>query len=376
MPNLNRRQWLQKSLFASTAMLVAGPAGAMAANNRQQAQQASTLNGLLRLNWNENPYGPSEKALEAVMEGVRSANRYPDAVVVTLKKKLAQKFGLQADQIMLTAGSTEVLSLLGQHVGLQKGEILTPWPSFPTMIQFGEACGASIRKVSLDDKDRLDLNKLKASITDKTSLVFVCNPNNPTSTEVSRNDLRSFLRAVPQNVLVCVDEAYIEYSKKGAKGSMVDLVNELPNLIICRTFSKAYGLAGLRIGYAVSNANNINALRQRHIGWELSAGIAPLSGAMAALEDEDFLKKVIKKNEEGRQILYDAFEEWGVEYKQSSTNFVYARSAKFKNNIINGLAAEKILITKWPDMTHHIRISIGKPEEMRQFVEAAQGFLV
>lgn len=374
MTHINRRQWLQKSLLASTAMLVAGPAGALA--NTQQPQASQSSNAWLRLNWNENPYGPSEKALNAVTEAIRTANRYPDAVVSELKKKLAGKYGLTADQVLLTAGSTELLSLLGQHVGLQKGEILTPWPSFPTMIQFGEACGARIRKVSLDKKDRLDLNQLKDSISEKTSLVFICNPNNPTSTEVSTNELRSFLRAVPQNVLICVDEAYIEYSKKGVEGSMVDLVNELPNLIICRTFSKAYGLAGLRIGYAVSNSINIEALRQRHIGWELSAGIAPLSGAMAALEDDAFLKKVIQKNEEGRQILYQAFRDWGVDYNPSSTNFVYARSEKFKNNIISGLAAQNILITKWPDMTHHIRISIGQPEEMRQFVNAAKSYLV
>ncbi len=374
MPNYNRRQWLQKSLLASSAMLVAGPAGAL--THPQQPKSSKVSNGLLRLNWNENPYGPSEKALQAVIEGVRAANRYPDALVGEMKKKLASKFGLMADQIILTAGSTEVLSLLGQHVGLQKGEILTPWPSFPTMIQFGEACGANIRKVSLDKKDRLDLNQLKDSITDKTSLVFVCNPNNPTSTEVSTSDLRSFLRSVPQNVLVCVDEAYIEYSKKGVAGSMVDLVSELPNLIICRTFSKAYGLAGLRIGYAISNSANIDALRQRHLGWELSAGIAPLSGAMAALDDEAFLNMVIQKNEEGRQILYKAFKKWGVDYNPSSTNFVYARSEKFQKNVISGLATQNILITKWPDMTHHIRISIGKPEEMRQFVAAAESFLV
>jgi histidinol-phosphate aminotransferase len=373
MTHINRRQWLQKSLLASTAMLVAGPAGALAHTQQPKANKVS--NGLIQLNWNENPYGPSEKALKAVTQAIRTANRYPDAVVSELKKKMAGKYGLTADQILLTAGSTEVLSLLGQHVGLQKGEILTPWPSFPTMIQFGEACGAGIRKVPLHKKDQLDLNRLKDNISEKTSLIFVCNPNNPTSTEVAQNELRSFLREVPQNVLICVDEAYIEYSKKGAEGSVIDLVSELPNLIICRTFSKAYGLAGLRIGYAVSNSMNIDALRQRHIGWELSAGIAPLSGAMAALDDDAFLKKVIRKNEEGRQILYKAFKKWGVNYNASSTNFVYARSEKFKKNIVSGLAAQNILITKWPDMTHHIRISIGKPEEMRQFVEAAESYL-
>lgn len=356
-------------------MLVAGPAGALAASPKPKAGQ-SLNNGLLRLNWNENPYGPSEKALAAVTEAVRSANRYPDALVNELKAKLAEKHGFQADQVILTAGSTEVLSLLGQHVGLQKGEILTPWPSFPTMIRFGEACGATIKKVDLDDKDRIDLDRLKAAITDKTTLIFVCNPNNPTSTEVKSSELKAFLRSVPKNVLVCVDEAYIEYSKKGVKGSMVGLVDELPNLVVCRTFSKAYGLAGLRMGYAISNKVNIDALRQRHIGWELSAGIAPLSGAMAALKDETFLKKCIQKNEEGRSIVYEAFDEWGVEYNLSSTNFIYARSGKFKSNIIQGLQKENILITKWPDMIRHIRISIGKPEEMKKFVGAAEAFLV
>ncbi len=375
MTHINRRQWLQKSLLASTAMLVAGPAGALT-HVRPKAGQSRFQNGLLRLNWNENPYGPSEKALQAITEAVRTANRYPDPVIDELKTKLAQKYQLKAENILLTAGSTEVLSLLGQHVGLQKGEILTPWPSFPTLIRFGEACGATIKKVGLDEQGRIDLDRLKKAISDKTTLVFVCNPNNPTSTEVATDDLRSFLRAVPQNVLICVDEAYIEYSKNGITGSMVELVEELPNLVVCRTFSKAYGLAGLRIGYAVSGKANIDALRARHTGWELSVGIAPLAGAMAALNDEAFLEEVITKNEEGRSILYEAFEDWGVSYNPSSTNFVYARSERFDGQIIQKLKDQNILITKWPDMKHHIRISIGLPKEMNAFVKAAENFLV
>ncbi len=373
MSNFSRRQWIQKSLLASTALLVAGPAGAY---NASGIDPSSEQNGLLKLNWNENPYGPSDKALKAITQAIKESNRYPDAVVNELKSKLAQRFGLKSSQVMLTAGSTEVLSLLGQHVGLKKGEILTPWPSFPTLIRFGQACGASIKKVSLDKNDRLDLNKLKDGISSSTSLVFVCNPNNPTSTEVDNDDLKSFLRAVPENVLICVDEAYIEFSKKGEKGSMASLIKELPNLVICRTFSKAYGLAGLRIGYALSSKMNIDALRSRHLGWEISAGIAPLAGAMATLDDPEFLKMCVRKNEEGRSIVYKAFDDWGIEYRPSSTNFIYARSDAFRKNIISSLQQKNILITKWPDMTHHIRISIGKPNEMKQFVQAAKAYLV
>ncbi len=208
---------------------------------------------------------------------------------------------------MATAGSTEILSLLGQHVGLIKGEILLPWPSFPTMANFGEICGASIRKVDIGKDDRIDLKKLLLSINDQTSLIFICNPNNPTSTEVDNDELKSFCRSVPQNVLICIDEAYIEYSVKGASGSLVFMIHELPNLVISRTFSKVYGLAGLRIGYAVSHESNITALRKRHTGWELSAGTAPLIGAMTTLEDPEFVQHCVQKNKEGRRIVYKVF---------------------------------------------------------------------
>ncbi|WP_424962132.1 pyridoxal phosphate-dependent aminotransferase [Ekhidna sp.] len=373
--SITRRDWLRQSLLASATMLVAGPHVAQGCAS-ERPKGFSGKDDLILLNWNENPYGPSDVAVQAVSDAMKYTNRYPDEKINELKVKLADKNGLKPANLLLTAGSTEVLSLLGQHVGLQKGEILTPFPTFPTALRFGERAGATIKKVELDSNDRIDLDQTLDAISDKTTMVFICNPNNPTGTELETEDLKDFCRKVPGNVLICVDEAYVEYSNAGMKGSMVGLVNELPNLVICRTFSKAYGLAGLRMGYAISNVRNIQALRDRHLGAEISTGWPPLVAASASLEDPEFINRCVAKNAEGKQIVYDAYDRWGVEYNPSSTNFIYARDDRFEKDIVAKMRDRGILITKWPDMINHIRVSIGKPEHMRKFVESIEEFLV
>jgi histidinol-phosphate aminotransferase len=370
---INRREWMHQSMLASAAVLFAGTTTAYGC----AAGFATKIEGdPIKLNWNENPYGPSQNAIKAVNEAMKFANRYPDDMVEELKAKLAKRNQLTSEHILLTAGSTEILSLLGQHVALKGKEILTPYPTFPTIIQFGMACGAGVAKVDLDKNDRIDLDALKQAITSKTELIFICNPNNPTSTELPTDDLKAFCKSVPSNVLICIDEAYIEYAKMGLAGSMVGLVNELPNLIIVRTFSKTYGLAGLRMGYAVSHPSNIKALRNRHLGFEVSTGWPPLVAASATLDDDNFLKMCIAKNNEGRNIVYKAFDEWGVKYHPSSTNFIYARHEPFDKEVVAKMKERGILITKWPDMYDNIRISIGKPNEMQTFVEVVKDFLI
>ncbi len=371
MAQISRRKWFRSSLLAGGGMLLGAPAMAKV----RADEEWLAWSDLLKLNWNENPYGPPQGAMAALTQALPQANRYPDQRVDELKAKLGARHGLTASEILITAGSTEILSLLGQHVGLAEGQIITPWPSFPTMIYFGQACGAQVKKVPLRN-NRLDLPRVLEQITDQTTLAFICNPNNPTSTEVARADLLSFCRDVPSHVLVCVDEAYIEFSSQGSQGSVATLVGSMPNLIVCRTFSKAYGLAGLRIGYAISQRKNIEAIRRRHLGWELSTGLAPLVAAEAALVDDDFVNMVVARNEEGRQILYDAFKRWEVAHAASSTNFVYARSDRFVSSLVDQLKTHKVLITKWPDMHDHIRISIGTPQQMHRFVDLAEQYLI
>ena len=374
MSALNRRQWLQRSLLASSAVLLSSHTNLL---NQAVGELKNPDHPLLRLNWNENPLGPPKSAVKAVTEALVEANRYPDFKIAALKKKLAQRHQVNEDELMITAGSTELLSLLGQHVGLQKGQILTPWPSFPTLIRFGELSGATIKKVDLNSQGVIDLEALKQAISQNTTLIFLCNPNNPPSTEVRHEELVEFCKMVPSGVLLCVDEAYIQYSEKGEAGSVIKLIRDMPNLVVCRTFSKAYGLAGLRIGYGLSQKANIDALRSRHLGFELSAGIAPVTGAMAALDDSKFLQQCIDANQKGRQILYNAFDKWGVVYNKSATNFVYAKSDRFHQEVVAKLRKEEVLISQWPGiMTGHIRISIGKEQEMHQFVEAVEKYLI
>lgn len=373
MSNINRRQWIQKNVLAASLLAM----GCRVPHSIESIPvKAETNSSILPLHWNENPYGPSKKAVEAVTEAMQKANRYPDDMVSELKEILASKFSLNAENFFLTAGSTEILGLMGQQIGRIKGEILIPWPSFPTILFFGESSGATVKKVPLDTNDCIDLDSILAAITDKTSLVFICNPNNPTSTEVDNAALKAFCRKVPKHVLVFIDEAYIEYSKLGENGSMVSLVKEVPNLIISRTFSKAYGLAGLRLGYAISNKKNIDTLRSWHTGAEISTGWSPLVAAKATLADTNFIATCVQKNEEGRKIVYQAFDKWGVTYNPSSTNFIYAQSKLFVKDVVPKLKEQNILITKWPSMVNHIRISISEPEHMRQFVQTVEQFLI
>ena len=371
----SRRNFLRKSLLASSLPLVGGPMALSSMEPFNRYVQPLSENGILRLNWNENPYGPSSKVNVGMQEVLGRTNLYPDDLVAKLKDKIAGRNNLKSDQILLTAGSTEVLSLLGQHVGLMKREILTPWPSFPTLINFGRRTGAQIKQVKLAN-DSIDLDELYNGISPVTKLIFICNPNNPTSTEISKAEILSFCKRIPEHILIVVDEAYVEFSMHGEDNSLIDQVNQFSNLLVCRTFSKAYGLAGLRLGYVCSDASNISALRNRHLGFELSAGVVPLTAATIALDDQEFIEEVVAQNAVGRKIVYDFLNHHGIKYSKSATNFLYIQSEKFDPDIVQKLQKENILITKWSDMYDHIRISIGKPEEMNQFVAVLEKYMV
>ena len=376
MSHLNRRQWLQKNAITASLLALGCRTNFEVGANNNPFQNGLISTSPLPLHWNENPFGPSPKAVQAVAEVMTKANRYPDDMVVELKEILANKYALRNDQVLLTNGSTEILGLVGQQIGFDKGELVIPSPSFPTMAMFAAGSGATIKTVPLTKNKVIDLDQTLAAISEKTKVVFICNPNNPTSTEVNNSDLKAFCRAVPKNVLVFIDEAYIEYSKLGAAGSMIPLVNELPNLMVCRTFSKAYGMAGLRLGYAISSKQHIDTLKSRYVGAEFATGWPALVAAKATMEDVDFMAKGVQKNQEGRDLVYRAFDKWGVAYSPSATNFLYVESKYFVPDVREKLKAKNILITKWPDMVDHIRISISEPAHMSQFVEVVETFLV
>ncbi|MEL6988118.1 MAG: aminotransferase class I/II-fold pyridoxal phosphate-dependent enzyme, partial [Bacteroidota bacterium] len=237
MQNFSRRQWLKTSGLAALSFPLLSP-------NLENSQSAQiTLEEIIKLSSNENPYGPSNAAKEAILKSLNQANRYPNALRKQLREVIAEKEGLHTDQILLSAGSTEILSILGKHLARLKGHYVTTETTFPVLMMCTEAYDWHWDRVPLDNNFRVDLNQMKDKVSSKTKAIYLCNPNNPTGTFLHRKQLLDFCKEINPDTLIIIDEAYIEYTERGLENSMVQLLDKIPSLIIVRTYSKMYGLA-------------------------------------------------------------------------------------------------------------------------------------
>ena len=268
---LSRRDWF-KSSIALTAGLTIGPmfadrllAGPVSVAERQLwGTHPYSPNGNIRLNANENPYGPSEKANEAIVQNMREGNRYPFQALSELRKIVAEKEGVDTDHIHLGAGSGSILCQAGVAFGLDSGEILSGFPTFTQMMDYAKVFNAKWDKVNLNDNLEFDYEAMAARVNPKTRLVFVCNPNNPTGTLVDPSIVSPFCQEISKKALVYSDEAYLEFlePEMQKKVTNVGLVKKGMNVVVSRTFSKIYGLAGLRIGYIVARPDLIKKISQ------------------------------------------------------------------------------------------------------------------
>lgn len=326
MHHLSRRNWLKSSALASLAIPFTGMA-AVPKNRSPNPFFHDTQ--LIRLNANENPYGPSEKAKLAIIESLSLGNRYQIDLREQLKAAIAKKEGLSPENVMLGAGSSEILGIVGVWAGAEKKTILSADRTFPIMMNLAENMGVNWQKTPLDKAHRFDLAAIKKAIRKDTGLVYICNPNNPTSTMLKKEELSNFCQSVSKSHPVFVDEAYIEYTPSGTQNSMAYLIKDNPNIFVARTFSKLYGLAGMRIGYALGHVDRISELKKYHSGYEISISSSGLSAALASLGDDDFLDFSLKKNEETKQLFYKKLKTWDVPYADSVTSFVYFPVDKF-----------------------------------------------
>lgn len=322
----SRRNWLKSSALASLAIPFTGMAAMPRKINPNPFFKETQL---IRLNANENPYGPSEKAKLAIVESLSLGNRYQIDLRGQVKAAIAQKEGLSPENVLLGAGSTEILGIVGVWAGSQKKTILSADRTFTMMMNYAERLGGKWQKIPLDSAHRFDLTAIKKALQKDTGLVYICNPNNPTSTMVKTTDLEDFCQSVSKSHPVFIDEAYIEYTPGDTKNSMVHLVKDNPNIFVARTFSKLYGLAGLRIGYALGHADRIRELKNYHSGHELSVSSSGLCAALVSLEDTDFLDFSRQKNEQTKQLFYKKLKAWDVPYADSVTSFVYFPVDKF-----------------------------------------------
>lgn len=368
MKNINRRNWLKLSGFAGAAAMVSN--ANLQANTSFYPNNPSAKEQLIRLSSNENPYGPSQKVRAAMTNAYENVCRYPYGWYKELVGMLAKKHGVSADNIMLTAGSTEGLKMAGITYGGEGDNIVAADPVFQAILSYAEHFGTYIHKVPVNDKMGHDLEAMEMRITQSTRLVYVCNPNNPTSALEPADALEDFCAAVSKRTMVFADEAYFDYIQDPSYPSMIELVKKGMNVIVARTFSKVYGLAGIRIGYLVARPDII-----QRIGKSVMAGpnILAVAAAKAALEDTDFYKFSLEKNLECKKMITKTLDELGLDYVPSACNFVFFKTGQPIDKVQAAYAKKGLKIGRpFPPLTNWCRVSMGRIEEVAQLCEATQ----
>jgi histidinol-phosphate aminotransferase len=336
-----------------------------------QAPEAIAAGRIAQLASNESPMPPHPKVVEAIARAASSMNRYPDPDATLLRRRLADRYDSQPGNIAVGNGSCDLLLAAASALCEPGDEILYAWPSFSMYPYLPALTGAREVRVPLGEGDELDLDAMATEVTAATQLVVVCNPNNPTATHHSVAEIGAFLETVPSHTTVILDEAYIEFQTNDDPDASLDLLKDFPNLIVLRTFSKCYGLAGLRVGYAIGPANfraAVDAVRQP---FSVNA-LAQAAGAEAILHQDDVLTRIESAVAE-RLKVQEAVQRLGLVTSESQANFSWIDLGdRDEAAVLAGLAAADIAVRAGAPLGDpgHIRVSYGTPAEDDRFLAA------
>ncbi|ACT47901.1 histidinol-phosphate transaminase [Methylotenera mobilis] len=322
---------------------------------------------IVKLASNENPLGISPKADYAIQEAILGIARYPDGNSFALREAVSHKFSVAPEQIVFGNGSNDILELVARAYLTSDSEVIYSQHAFAVYPLVTQAMGAKGVVVPAKDFGH-DLSAMLAAVTDKTSLIFIANPNNPTGTLLTKDALYAFLQQVPQHVLVVLDEAYDEYLSAEHKSEAIAWLKEFENLVISRTFSKAYGLAGLRIGFGLCHtqvADMMNRVRQ-----PFNVNSVAQAAAVASLADDDFVERSYALNQAGMAQLKQGFEQLGLTYIPSFANFISVKvwdAAAINQKLLqNGVIVRPVANYEMPE---YLRVSIGLFSENAKFLE-------
>jgi histidinol-phosphate aminotransferase len=362
---LTRRQWL----IRSGATLAGVALSSRFLNFEAQAQMmtperlAATAPVKARLSLNENPFGPSPAAMEAMTHALAAgkACRYAYGEVGELVELLAQKEGVTPDHIVLGIGSSEILETVGGHFGLMKGEAVYASPGYLQLPGIVRGLGGTAVPVPVNARQEHDLAAMAAAVTKPHTVVYVANPNNPTGTVVDTGALRAFVAEVSKRAFVLLDEAYLDIADDYAGRTLVSMVRDTPNLLVARTFSKIYGLAGMRIGYGVTSPAFAAQLRAYGLG---ALAFPSVMAAIASLKDADYVPRVRAQIVAEREKLCALLRELKRPYAESQTNFVFFQTGRPHAEVHAAMMRESVSIAcAFPPRTDWARITIGLPEE-------------
>jgi histidinol-phosphate aminotransferase len=370
--SISRRRFAQL-LGAGAACAVVKPAYTFA---KDAATAPASPGSLVRLSSNENPYGPSSKALQAMTNAYNIACRYPDDQAEQLVDALAKLNHVDKDQILLGDGSGEILKLCAtaftgpasnskEKAG--RGKLIAADPTFEAILAHAKISGADIVKIPLNASFAHDLPKMKAAARD--GLVYICNPNNPTASITPREELHDFIMKMPRQTMILVDEAYHHYADSPDYESVIPLVNDHPNLIVARTFSKIYGMAGLRCGYCVAQKQTIERMRP-HQSWD-TVNVMALVAATTSLDDEEQVTNGRRLNSEARSFVVSELYSMGYTGIPSQANFIMFDVKRPVVPLIQAMKQHNVQVGRlFPALPNHMRLTIGKKEEMQAFLSA------
>lgn len=328
----------------------------------EELERELGISNIIKLASNENPFGFPESAKQAIINQLNDLTRYPDANGFELKAAISKKFGVQANQITLGNGSNDLLELFAHTFASEQDEIIYSQYAFIVYPLVTKAINAVAREIPAKNWGH-DLEAFLAAVSEKTKLIFIANPNNPTGNFLTEAEIDAFLAKVPANVIVVLDEAYTEFTDASERVDSFGLLAKYPNLIVSRSLSKAYGLAGLRIGYAVSNAEIADLLNR--VRQPFNCNSLALASAIAVMNDDAFVEKVAENNRKEMQ-RYEAFcQAQGLDYIPSKGNFITIDFKRPAAPIYEALLREGVIVRPIAGygMPNHLRISIGLPAE-------------
>lgn len=341
----------------------------------REVERELGLHHVVKLASNENPLGPSRKALRAMRKAIREIHLYPEGSCFYLIKRLAEELKVPENQLMIGNGSNEILELLARGFLSPGDQVISSETSFLVYPLLAKTCGADFVSVPMKDY-RYDLEGVLKAINEKTKIIFVANPNNPTGTYVTADEVESFMKRVPRDVIVCFDEAYVDFVDARDFPRMMDYIAKgFPNLILMRTFSKAYGLAGLRVGYAVAEAKLINYLHR--VRQPFNVNSIAQAAAAAALDDRFFLWRTKYLVTAGRKFFYKRLKDLGLNYLPSQGNFILIDTGRDGEAVFQALLKQGMIVRSMKSygLATWIRVTIGRRSQNAQFFKLLQAHL-
>ena len=364
---VSRRRFAQL-LGAGAVLSVARPALSLAKPVVAAPGLVPATSGVVRLSSNENPYGPSPKALKAMNDVFNLACRYPDEHNDLLIDAIAKLNGVNHDQILLGDGSSEILQLCADtFTGPGRGNLVAADPTFEAILNNASVNGAEVVKVPLTPTFSHDLAKMTAAAKD--GLIYICNPNNPTASITPKSEVREAIGKAPSQTMILVDEAYFHYADSPDYESVIPLIKDHPNLIVARTFSKIYGMAGLRCGYCVGQKETIGRMRP-HQMWD-SVNIMALAAAIANLNDPDQVANGRRLTSEAKTFVISELDKMGYKQIPSQANFIMFDLKRPVVPLIKALKERNVQVGRlFPALPNHMRLTIGKKTEMETFLSA------